>query len=79
MDSDREFADRLVSMTEAEFDEWANNRSIIEILEATARIVRASLELQEEMDSCIEESLESEDYSEAMDVLSQFTLKNSGK
>ncbi len=75
MNSDREFADRMLEMSEAEFDEWANNMSVIEIMEATARIVRASLELQEEMNSCIEEDLESEEYPEAMDVLSKFTLK----
>lgn len=75
MNSDREFADRLLEMSDAEFDEWTSNMSIIEIMEATARIVRANLELQEEMDSYIEEDLESEEYPEAMDVLSKFTLK----
>lgn len=75
MNSDREFADRLLEMSDAEFDEWTSNMSIIEIIEATARIVRSNLELQEEMDSYIEEDLESEEYPEAMDVLSKFTLK----
>lgn len=75
MNSDREFADRLLEMSDAEFDEWTSNMSIIEIIEATARIVRANLELQEEMDSYIEEDLESEEYPEAKDVLSKFTLK----
>ena len=78
---EQEFADFMLNMTPEEFDEWADESSIEEILEATALIARANEQLREQIECVqqeeeyyIEEELEYGYFPEAMEVLSKFTL-----
>lgn len=81
---EQEFANMIMSMTDVEFNTWANKMSLEEIERATYTIRKATLQLGEEMEClqeeeecAIEEVLEFSDLSEAQSVLSKFTL--SGK
>ena len=85
MTPEQEFADFMLNMTPEEFDEWADESSIEEILKATALIAKANEQLREQMeclqeedDFLIEEQLYLDSrygyFPEAMEVLSKFTL-----
>lgn len=79
MNSDRQFADFLLTMTPEEFNEWADSKSLEEVEEATEIVRRAIQSLADEMDSYIEQDLndmsyDTYGYEDARNVLSKFTL-----
>ena len=79
MNPDRQFADFLLTMSPAEFDKWAEEKSLEEVEAATETVRRAILSLAEELDNVIEQDLQDMSYDpygfeDARDVLSKFTI-----
>lgn len=80
MNPDRKLADFLVSMTDEEFNKWAEDMSVEEIEKATEAVIRAKANLEQEIEECIEEELVDLSYDncgfeDAREALSKFTLR----
>jgi hypothetical protein len=79
---EQEFANKILAMSDSEFNEWADKSSLEEVLRAIDIIKVASLQLKEQLDFYIEETeceveevLECNYFPEAEEVLSKFTLQ----
>ncbi len=79
---EQEFANMIMSFTDAEFNQWAEHMSLEEIERATHTICIANQQLREQMECLIEEAeceIEEDLFNgtldEAQSVLSKFTLQ----